>query len=175
MFKQVLKTGLVAAVLTTGLAAAHAEGLYVGGALGSPNYRTSVNGVEGDGSGVSGKVFGGYGLTPHFAVEAGYANLGHIDDATGKVDLRGVYVDGVGHVEVAPKWSLFGSVGVAEGRFETSNGHDSSPALKLGAGVQYDLTEHVALRAGYDHYAFTDAFDAKPRVGEYALGVKVGF
>jgi OOP family OmpA-OmpF porin len=70
---------------------------------------------------------------------------------------------------------VLGRAGVAEGRFTTTNGDDSSPALKLGAGLQYDITDRVAVRAEYEHYHFTDAFDAKPKVGEYSLGVKVGF
>lgn len=175
MFKQLLKTGLVAAVLSTGLVAAHAEGFYAGASVGTPDYRTSVDGISGNGSGVGATVYGGYALTPHFAVEAGYANLGHIDDASGKVDLHTLYLDGVGRYEFAPKWSVYGSVGVARGHFETTAGHDSSPALKLGAGVEYDLSEHVALRAGYDHYAFSDAFDAKARVGELSAGIRIGF
>jgi multidrug resistance efflux pump len=43
------------------------------------------------------------------------------------------------------------------------------------ASLQYDITNRVAVRAEYEHYHFTDAFDAKPKVGEYSLGVKVGF
>lgn len=175
MFKQAIRSGLVAALLATGLAAAHAEGFYAGGSLGSPDYRTSVNGISGNGSGVGGKVYGGYELTPNFSVEGGFADLGHIDDASGRVDLRGVFVDAVGHYEVAPKWSVYGSAGVAQGQFKTTAGQDSSPALKLGVGVEYDLTDRVGLRAGYDHYAFSDAFDAKPRVGELSFGLQVGF
>ena len=48
----------------------------------------------------------------------------------------------------------------------------------LTATVQAGMTLrdlNVALRAEYEHYHFSDAFDAKPKVGEYSLGVKVGF
>lgn len=175
MFSRITKSTLAAALLVAGIGAARAEGLYVGGGLGAPDYKSSINGISGDGSGVGGKLYGGYELTPNFAVEGGLFDLGHIDDASGKVNLRGGYVDAVGRYEFAPKWSVIGSVGVADGRFSTTQGDDSSPALKLGAGLQYDLTRTVALRAGYDHYRFSDAFDGKPKVGEYAFGVKVGF
>jgi OmpA-OmpF porin, OOP family len=175
MLKRFTQPALVAAVLAACLGAAHAEGLYVGGSLGTPDYKSSVNGISGNGSGVGGKVYGGYDLTPNFAIEAGLFDPGHIDDAAGKVKLYGAYVDGVGHYGFAPQWSVLGSVGVAQGRFTTTRGDDSSPALKLGAGLQYDLSSHVALRAEYEHYRFSNAFDAKPDVGEFSLGVKVGF
>lgn len=176
MISRTHKSAFAAAVLVVaGIGAAHAEGPYVGGSVGSPDYKSSINGVGGDGSGVGGKIYGGYQITPNFAVEGGVFDLGHIDDAAGKVNLRGVYVDAVGSYEVAPQLSVLGSAGVAQGRFTTTNGDDSSPALKLGAGLQYDLTKQVALRGEYEYYRFSDAFDAKPKVGEFSVGVKVGF
>jgi len=81
----------------------------------------------------------------------------------------------VGRYELAPRWSLIGRAGLAEGRFTGSTGDDSSPALKLGGGVQYDMSKTVAFLAEYEHYHFTDAFDAKPGVGEISFGVKIGF
>jgi OOP family OmpA-OmpF porin len=175
MSKRITKSMLAVAVLAASLGAAHAEGLYIGGGLGTPDYKSSINGVTGSGSGVGGNLYGGYELSPNFAIEGGLFDLGHIDDATGNVNLRGVYVDALGRYEFAPKWSLLGSVGLAHGRFSTTGGNDSSPALKLGAASQYDLTKQVALRAEYDHYRFSDAFDSKPTVGEFTFGVKVGF
>lgn len=64
--------------------------------------------------------------------------------------------------------------GLAEGRFTTTCVKDSSPALNLGAGLQYELAKQVPLRAEDEHCPFTDAFDAKPKVGEYSFGVNVG-
>lgn len=175
MFTAFKKSLAVAAVFVAAAGAAHAEGLYVGGALGTPHYQDSVNGVSGSGSGLGGKIYGGYGLSPNFAIEGGLFDLGHIDDSTGRVDLRGAYVDALGRYEFAPKWSVLGSVGLADGRFSTLAGNDSSPALKLGAGLQYELSKQVALRAEYEQYRFTNAFDAKPKVGEFTVGVNVGF
>jgi len=174
MISRLNKSVVAAALVLAGIGAANAQA-YVGGSLGTPDYKSSVNGVTGDGSGTGGKVFGGYQVTPNFAVEGGAFDLGHIDDSSGKVKLRGAYADAVGSYEFAPKWSVLGRAGVAEGHFTTTNGDDNSPALKLGAGLQYDITNTVAVRAEYEHYHFSDAFDAKPKVGEYSIGVKVGF
>jgi OmpA-OmpF porin, OOP family len=169
------KSAIVATLLAAGIGAAHAEGLYVGGNLGTPDYKSSINGVDGRGSGLGAKLFGGYELSPNFAVEAGIFDLGHIDDDSGKIKLHGAYLDGVGRYELAPHWALIGRAGLAEGRFTGSTGDDSSPAFKLGAGLQYDLSRTVAVRAEYEHYHFSNAFDAKPSVGEYSIGLKVGF
>jgi OmpA-OmpF porin, OOP family len=169
------KSTLAVFLMAAGIGAARAEGAYVGASLGTPDYKSSINGVTGDGSGVGGKAFGGYQLTPNFALEGGFVDLGHIDDGSGRVKVRGAYLDGVGSYEFAPKWSVLGRAGLVQARFKSTNGNDSSPGLKLGAGLQYGLTSQVALRAEYEHYRFSDAFDAKPKVGEFTLGVRVGF
>jgi OOP family OmpA-OmpF porin len=175
MITRTPRNTLAALFVAGGFAAAHAEGLYVGGALGTPDYHSTINGIGGDGSGVGGKIFGGYQLTPNFALEGGYFDLGHIDDGAGKVTTRGVYLDAVGTLPLASQWSLLGSAGLAQGRLKTTFGDDSSPALKLGLGVQYDLSKQVALRAQYERYHFTSAFDDKANIGAATVGIKVGF
>ncbi len=170
-----LKSSLIAIALMAGLGAAQAEGMYGGASLGSPDYRNSVNGIDGKGSGVGAKLYGGYEINPHLAVEAGVFDLGHIDEPAGKVKTYGAFVDAVGSYEFAPKWSLLGRIGAVHAKLDTSAGDDSSPALKLGAGLQYALSPNMQLRAEYEHYRFTNAFDAKPDVGEYTVGLKLGF
>ncbi|MFT3816136.1 MAG: outer membrane beta-barrel protein [Rubrivivax sp.] len=172
---------LAALSLLAGIAAganAATEGPYAGGALGAPNYVDTINGVGGGngGRGPGLKLYGGYQLSPNLAVEGGYFNLGRSDRGNGgTARAQGLYVDGIGSVEFAPRWSLLGSVGLAQARLRTSVGNDSSPALKLGVGLQYDLTKTTALRLGYDHYRFIDAFDGRPNVGQAVFGVQVGF
>jgi OOP family OmpA-OmpF porin len=166
-----------AIALLGGLGAAQAEGLYVGGSLGKPDYTSAVNGFGGGGGGQGTglKFYGGYQLTPNFAVEGGLFDLGKTSDANGSAHARGVYLDGVGSYAFAPQWSVLGSLGVAEGHITSTAGDDRSPALKLGLGLQYDLTKQVALRAQYDQYRFVSAYDGRPNVGAYSVGVKVGF
>jgi OOP family OmpA-OmpF porin len=169
------KSALAALLVFAGIGAAHAEGVYVGGSVGSPDFRSSVGGINGDSNGAAVTLFGGYQFTPHLAVEGGAFSLGHVADINGKAKLRGAYVDAVGRYEFAPKFAVLGSAGLAEGHFTTTQGDDNSPALKLGAGLEYTVAPQVALRAQYDHYHFTDAFDSKPNVGAMSVGVKVGF
>jgi len=89
--------------------------------------------------------------------------------------IVGLFVAGGDHDENVDPETFVGRVGVAEGRFYTSGGDDSSAAVKFGAGVQYDLTKQVALRVQYERYHFFNAFDSKPNVGEYTAGVKFSF
>ena len=171
------KTALSLALLATASLGVHAEGFYAGGSITTPDYGSSINGSGGDsgGSGYGGKLYGGYQITRNWAVEGGYYDLGRSKDINGTANARGLYVDGVGTYEFAPKWSLLGRAGVVEGHFTTSSGDDSSPGLKAGVGVQYDLTSNVALRVGYNRYHYISAYDSKPNVGEAEFGVKVGF
>jgi len=171
-----LEAIVAAAVAATGLVAlpAHAEGPYVGGSLGVPHFSDGVNGVDGGSSGVSGKVFGGYQLTPNFAVEAGVAELGRISDGSGKIRSHGEYLDAVGLMPLGANFSLLGSVGLAHANLNTSNGDDSGYGVKLGVGGEYDLSHNVSLRAEYEHYR-PNVFGDHATIGQYTFGVRVGF
>ncbi len=166
---------LVSALLAGALGAARAEGLYVGGSVGAPDYHSRIAGVDGGGSGTGLKLYGGYAFDRHLALEAGAFELGHIDNASGKANARGAFLDVVGFMPLTDKFSLLGSAGMAEARWQTSNGDDSSPAWKFGAGLQYDLGHAVALRAQYERYQSIDAFGARPGVGETTVGLNYRF
>lgn len=157
---------------------AHAQGLYIGGALSAPDYRDPVNGF-GDGNGGSGpglKLYGGWQFTPNFALEGGLVNFGRTHDTNGgSAHGYGAFVDAVGRWEFTPGWSVLGSAGLAQARLKTPAGDDTSPALKLGVGLQYDLSRTTSLRLGYEHYKFNDAFDAKLAVGQTTFGMNFAF
>jgi OOP family OmpA-OmpF porin len=171
----IARLALGATLLAGAIGAAQAEGIYVGGGVGVPDYHSSINGVTGGGSGTGVKLYGGYQYNPNFAVELGGYELGHIDNSTGKANVRGAYLDAVGFYPLNDRFSLLGSAGVAQGRWDTTNGDDTSSALKLGAGVQYQLTPAVGVRAQYERYMYTNAFDQKPGVGETTVGVNFKF
>jgi OOP family OmpA-OmpF porin len=175
-----LTLSIITATIAAGAATtASAEGLYMGADLGHPEYSNNVNGIGGgddaNNGGIGAKIYGGYTLTPNFALEGSIFRLGHSRMGDASVNTRGIALDGVGSYSFAPQWSVLGRLGVAEGRFSTSYGNDSSPALKMGAGIQYDLTKQVALRLQYERYHFVNAFDGKPNIGEYTAGVKFSF
>ena len=168
-----------AALAVAGIGSASAEGLYVGADLGHPQYSNNVASIGGgddaDNGGIGAKVYGGYTLTPNLSLEGSLFRLGHTRVGGDRVNTNGIGLDAVGNYMFAPQWSVLGRLGVAEGRFNTTFGSDSSAALKMGAGVQYDLSKQVALRLQYERYHFTNAFDGKPNIGEYTAGVKFTF
>lgn len=170
-----LSRTLLALLLVVVGGAAHAEGFYAGGSLGGSDWKSRIDGVDGDSHGVTGKLYGGYGFTPNFALEAGAMRLGEMRDPSGKVKADGVYLDAVGTLPVAKDWSLLGRIGAAHAEFKGPTGDDSDNGLKVGAGVQYDLSTTTALRAEYEHYHFRDVFDSKANVGTFTAGVNVHF
>lgn len=165
-------------LLAAGLTAAQAEGLYVGGSVGTPRFGNSINGI-GHGAdnhaGTGYKLWVGQTLGQTFGVEGGFFSLGTVKDASGHADARGMFLDGVARYEFAPGWQVLGTAGLAHGRFHTSTGSDSSPALKIGLGLQYAVTDRTALRLQVDRYRFTNAFGEKPNLGQVSLGLQVGF
>jgi OmpA-OmpF porin, OOP family len=169
---------LIGMALMAGLASAQAEGLYLGGSVGTPRFGNSINGI-GNGAdsheGTGYKLYLGQSLNKTFAVEGGFFSLGTVKDATGNARTRGVFLDGVARYEFAPGWQVLGTAGLAHGRFHTSSGDDSSAALKMGLGLQYAINDRTALRLQVDRYRFTNAFGDKPNLGQVSLGVQVGF
>ncbi len=168
---------LIAVLLVAGslgAVSAHAEGAYLGGALGIPHFEDNINGITGNGSGLSGKVFGGYQFSPNFALEAGIANLGHIDNATGRADGHGEYVDAVGLLPMSNQWSLLASLGMAHINLNTANGSDSGRGLKLGLGAQYAVTSNVILRGEWERYQ-PHEFGGRPDIDQITFGVHVAF
>ena len=127
-------------------------------------------------------LFGGYQFNPYFAVEGGYVDLGKFDysstvsspaadTVTGHFGVHGVDAAAVGLLPFGEQWAVYGKAGVlyAKSKLDASSTGavavnsvehwDTSPLL--GAGVNYDLTKKVALRAEYDRYF---------KVGESSVG-----
>lgn len=171
-----LKSLVAAACVVFGVAcgSAHAEGLYVGGSIGAPNYPDSVNGISGGNSGIGGKLFGGYQFTPNVAVEAGLADLGHQDGGTGFAHGSGGFIDAVGSLPLNDKWSLLGRIGVAHVNLDTSAGDDSGTGPKVGLGAQYNLTSNLAVRGEWERYR-PKLFDVHSNLDQFTVGVRFAF
>jgi OOP family OmpA-OmpF porin len=156
--------------------AAHAEGPYVGGSIGSARYKgPDIGGLSTDRSATGGKLYGGYGFTPNLAVEAGYADVGKAESAAGSVRGKGVFVDLVGTVPIAENFSAIGRVGAFNGRASVTGGSsESSTNAKFGLGVQYDFNKQTALRGEWERYKFK-AFGERGDADLYTVGVNYKF
>ncbi|MGJ9420801.1 OmpA family protein [Massilia sp. CMS3.1] len=120
------------------------------------------------------KLFAGKQLNKYFAVEGGYFDLGTFDFAattsgngalSGETRLRGVNLDLVGQLPLTHRFSLLGRAGV---QYARANTHFSGNRLnavtspnppsggrrgaKLGLGLEYKLSEALALRAEVERY-----------------------
>ena len=175
--RHALVSAALAATLGAGwMNAAHAEGLYLGANLSAPDWRTPINDTHGDSKGAGVNLYGGVQLNRNVSVELGAMTLGHLDARDGAADIKahGGYLDLVGTVPLAPQLSAIGRIGYTRANFVSSAGSDNGDGLKLGAGLQYDLSSRVALRGEWNRYRL-DAYGSGNQTDQYSLGVKVGF
>jgi hypothetical protein len=86
-------------------------------------------------------------LTPNFALDAGVADLNHIDDATTVENERcSEYLDAVSMLPFGEQWPLLGRLGSTHVYLDTFN-HDGIDAdSKPGARAQYSLINDVGVR-----------------------------
>ena len=138
------------------------------------------------------KIFGGYQLNRNFAVEGGYFDLGNFGyTATtvpagtldGRIKLRGLNLDLVGTVPLSEKFSVFGRAGMnyAQARDSFSgtcavqvanpNPRKNDTNYKLGLGLQYALTESLAVRAEAERYRVNDAIGNRGHIDLVSVGL----
>ena len=124
------------------------------------------------------KAFGGYQFSRHFALEGSYFNLGKFGFSAptapagaldGALSVRGFGFDAVGLLPFTDKLSAFAKIGASYAQtrdtFSATGGNvvvDSSPRAwhanpKIGAGLQFQYTEHFGVRAEWERYRISDA------------------
>jgi OOP family OmpA-OmpF porin len=171
-----IANALVCASLLAAGAAAQAEGLVVGGSLGSSRYKgDDIGGISTDRSDTGGKIYGGYEFTPNFSLELGYADLGKFSSSAGTVKGNGAFADLVGTMPLGNNFSLLGRVGAFNGKLENSLlGSERGTSYKVGAGVQYDFAKNLGVRGEWERYRF-DALGTKSNTDLYSVGVNYRF
>jgi OOP family OmpA-OmpF porin len=148
--------GAGAVALSTGAMAQQGPtpGFYVGGEVGTFD-------IE-DEDDTAFKITGGYQINRTFAAEVSYGNF--FDK--GGVEITGFELVGVATFPLANKFSAYGKLGFlmweAEGFGQSEDGTD----LTFGLGVQYDVTNKLGIRAGWQRY---DADDSDADL--FSLGV----
>lgn len=138
------------------------------------------------------KVFGGYQLNRNIAIEGGYFDLGKFGytattsppgTLTGDIKLKGLNLDLVGLLPLTERFSAFGRVGLnyAQAR-DTFRGtgavtvRNPDPStrdtnLKLGAGVQYAVTNALLVRGEIERYRINDAIGNRGHVDMVSVGL----
>ncbi|PXX39942.1 outer membrane beta-barrel protein [Undibacterium pigrum] len=154
-----------AGMLASSFASAQA---YLGGSVGQNdtanycNYSTTC-----DSKSTSFKVFGGYNIDKHFAVESSYFSsgktsinsglaLGHSEQKKTGLSLAGVY-----NHEFTEVFSGFAKLGIARLKTETSYDTSGLPGYTAsysrnnalyGVGVSYKINPNLAVRAEFEKY-----------------------
>ncbi|MDE2565228.1 MAG: OmpA family protein [Burkholderiales bacterium] len=142
------------------------------------------------------KVFGGYQFDRYLGLEAGYFDLGRFGFGSttvpagrldGQIRLHGLNLDLVGTWPLTERLSAIGRVGAqyarASDRFSGSgavsvlNPTPSQRAthLKLGAGLQYELTRSLLLRGEFERYRVSDAVGNRGDVNLVSVSLVIPF
>lgn len=150
-----------------------------------------------DNSGTGYKLFGGYQLNRNFAVEGGYFDLGKSSYSvnanriiggapgtfSGETRVRGLNLDLVGMLPVSDRFSVFGRIGAAYAQSRasfnstgtvaanTTNPRRNDTNLKVGLGMQYAITEALAVRAELERYRINDPVRNRGHIDMASVGL----
>lgn len=182
--------GLASAITFVGPAFAQDTGLYIGGALGQATVDVDCTGATScDDKDTSWRIFGGYQFNRNFAIEAGYIDLGEASAAgptppfgTTSVIQEATAFDvvAVGMLPIMDRFSVFGKLGFYRADTDVSvtntvlgsfSESDSNTDLTFGAGVRYDFTRNLAVRAEWQRYSDLGISDLESDVDVFSLGV----
>ena len=199
-----------AALCSTSVIAQDAPGWYAGGNVGSTraNFNNDsinsslvskgfvVNSTSTDNRDTGYKLFGGYQLTPNFAVEGGYFDLGRFNYSStttpagtfsGNTRVNGLNLDLVGMLPLSDRFSAFGRVGAAYAQSRanfastgfvpanTSDTRRKETHAKFGVGVQYAITEALAVRAELERYRISDPVRNRANIDMASIGLVYRF
>lgn len=138
------------------------------------------------------KIFGGYQINRYLALEGGYFDLGKSSftattrppgTLSGDITLRGLNFDIVGILPITERFSALGRGGLnyaqARDSFQGTGAvkvTDPNPGrraanYKFGAGLQYNLTESLGLRAEAERYRVDDAIGNKGDIDLFSVGL----
>ncbi|MDP1955668.1 MAG: outer membrane beta-barrel protein [Polaromonas sp.] len=156
----------------------------------------TVNSSSEDRSSTGGKLFGGYQFSPYFALEGGYFDLGKFDYRANTTPagsfsvnnrIRGLNLDLVGTAPLTDRFSVFGRIGAAYAQNRasftntglapayTGNTRTNDTNLKVGLGLQYAITEALAVRAELERYRVSDPMRNRGHVDMASVGLVYRF
>ncbi len=159
---KLLSSALLAAVLGASALSAQAadKGVYAGAGVG----QSFVDEQAYDDEDTAFSVFGGYQFNRYFGLEAGYADFGKIEPqgAGRALEADSAYLTAVGTLPITEKFSAYAKAGFHAWNLDdaipglTGTNDDSGTDPTYGVGVQYRLTDQVALRGEYSRFEIED-------------------
>lgn len=154
----------MAAIATLAAGAAHADDAYAGASIINKGHATlrfdDGRQFENHNSPRTFKLYGGIGITDHFAFEAGHANFGSyafVNPSTGTgpgplVESNLIYAAAKGTLALGEAFSLFAKIGAARHRLEVA-GLTPEPLVTakvrpmIGVGAEYRITGQLSFAA----------------------------
>lgn len=142
------------------------------------------------------KLFGGRQLHRNFALEAGLFDLGKFGytattnpagSLDGSIRLRGLNLDAVGILPINERLSALGRIGLTYVQARDSfsgtgsvvvtdpNPRHSGASYKVGAGLQYAMTDALGLRAEVERYRVDDAIGNRGSIDLFSVGLVYRF
>lgn len=142
------------------------------------------------------KLYGGYQFGPHFSVEGGYFDLGRFGFSArtspagtldGEIRLKGVNLDLVARLPFTEKFSAIGRAGLTyvdtADKFSSTGAvtvADPSPGkrdggYKFGVGLQYEVSQALALRLEAERYNINDAVGNRGDIDMLTVGLLFRF
>jgi OmpA-OmpF porin, OOP family len=144
------------------------RGFYVGGSVGQST-SSDCNLPSCDDKDTSYRIFGGYQLNRHLAVEGGYAPLGEVSGGNLKLETNVWDLVGVGIWPLSPQFSIYGKLGVYNAEAKLSgavSGNKTTTDLTYGLGGQFNISHNLGLRLEWQRYSGVEA----PQVGAVGGG-----
>lgn len=146
-------------------------GPYIGAAFGAAFGNREIddsNSSNDEHLGRSAKIFGGYQLTEHFGVQAGYVRMSELNQNTGSgatlvkqaVTGHSTYVAGTARLPLGQSFALTGKLGVSFGKVTDASPPTvatnlllgSKTSLLVGTGAEYVLNDNVSFSVELESY-----------------------
>ena len=129
-------------------------------------------------------AFVGTDYNRYFGTEVFYQNSNKwhkvVNGVKNKFDFEAYGLDAYGYLPLGCDrvFSLLGTAGIANYDYDVDNGagkgEDNGLGYRLGAGMQYNVTNNIAIR-GLVRYIWADKLDGFDHMMEYSLGAKYSF
>jgi OmpA-OmpF porin, OOP family len=162
--------------------AAQESGPYAGGALGQTRFTEwcDPGTTTCDDRDSGWKLFGGYRFNRYFALEGTYIDWGEVSASTASganvaADQRSFGVAAVGRLQLGPRFSVFGKLGLVSTEQETRRINPNPTTvqrdeteLHYGVGASYSLAQNWAIRGEWEN-------TEKLKVQMLSIGVEYRF
>lgn len=152
-----IKTAAGGSLIALATLSAHAadkeQGFYMGADIGRAKQNLDAGNLSADRNANSLNLYGGYQIDKHFAVELGYADLGKAKIGDSSARTKALNADLLASTALTPELSAYGRLGAARYDRDLSTGNaDHTMGFKIGAGLEYKLSEQLSLRGEVTRY-----------------------